>query len=289
MNSSLTAQVRPDKNGKLVTRHVKPDAAGGHTASSMPAPKLVSVKSKKVSRETMISEVAEVIAAPPANPTRFTKTPSLRGVTSSLEEFKDDAMIRLVGDTLNDPESSPYLKSLIASSFYYDEQNLEAYLKAVISVDGIYSTLSHYGDQMPSALTSDTSNLFSSMGFKEREFKGEMTDEHIGYFKATLIANKLGIQPGGYPIKNIYYRQIEMIKEDLDRIVPALPVLVPVLSRDYYKESYDDIANVLERIEASGHDPKDIGDVMIERHTQDFGLVEEILGNGVKSMSSGVL
>ena len=289
MTSPLTAQVRPDKNGKLVTRHVKTDAAAGRTAPSMPAPKLTAPKDETVSREELVDEVANIIATPPENPTRYTRTPSARSVTESLRDFKDEATIKAVGDAMTDPDANPYLKSLIASSFYNEDPNLEGYLKAVISVSEIHATIEHYGSQLPSGLMSDTSNLFGSMGFKEREFKGEVTDEHVGYFQATLIANKLGIQPGGYPIKNIYYRQIEMIKADLDRIVPALPVLVPVLSRDYYRESYDDIANVMERIEASGHAPKDIGDVMIERQTQDLDLVEEILGNGVKPMSSGVL
>ena len=289
MNSSLTAQVRPDKNGKLVTRHVKTDAAGGRTAPSMPVPKLASAGPKRVTRDELIDEVANIIAAPPANPTRYTKTPSLRSVMSTLESFEDDSVIELIADAMKDPERSPYTKSLITSSFHYGEPSMEAFMKLALNTDKIYMTIETYGGDMHAQMNSDFSNLSASMGFKNNAFKGPVTDEHVDYFKATLIANKLGIQESAFPIKNVYYRQIEMIKENFDRIVPALPVLVPVLSRDYYKESYDDIANVLGHIETSGHDPKDIGDVMVERHTQDLDLVEEILGNGVKSMSSGVL
>lgn len=288
MTSSLTPQVRPDKNGKLVTRHIKTDAAAGRTGLVMPAPTLAAPV-KKVNREELINEVAEIVAAPPANPTRYTKTPSLKSVTSSLSEFKDEATIASIGDALNDPESSPFLHSLITSSFYYAEPNLEGFLKAAISVDRMYATIEHYGNQLPSALNSDVSNLFSQMGFKERDFKGEVTDEHIGYFQATLIANKLGIHERGFPVKNTYYRQIEMIRENMERIVPALPVLVRVMGRDVYKDKYADIENVLQYVDASGHAPKDIGDVMLERNTHDFALVKEVLDNGVRSMSSGVL
>jgi hypothetical protein len=289
MTSSLTPQVRPDKNGKLVTRHIKADASGGRTGASMPAPKLGFAPVKEVSREEMIDDLAQIISEPPAVPTRYTNTPSLRSVTSSLTEFKDDAMIKTVSDAMSDPESSKYLKGLIISSFYYDESKLEGFLKVAISVDKMFATMEAYGGQLPSSLNSDVSNLFSEMGFKEQEFKDEITDEHVGYFQATLIANKLGIRNNRGQINNIYYKQIESIRENLERIVPALPVLVPVLSRDYYKETYKDIVDVLDTIDRSGHDPVDIGNVMIERGTQDFGLVEEILGNGVKSVSSGVL
>jgi hypothetical protein len=289
MTTPLTPQVRPDKNGKLVTRHVKTDAVGGRSASSMPAPTLGTATVKKVNRKKMIEDLAQIICEPPASPNRFTNTPSLRSVTSSLEEFKDDAMIKAVSDAMNDPESSRYLKGLIVSGFYYGEDKLEGYLKVAISVDKMFATMEAYGGQLPSSLNSDVSNLFSEMGFKEREFKEEITDEHVGYFQATLIANKLGIRNSRSQINNVYYKQIESIRENMDRIVPALPVLVPVLSRDYYKETYKDIVDVLDTIDRSGHDPVDIGNVMIERGTQDFGLVEEILGNGVKSVSSGVL
>jgi hypothetical protein len=255
----------------------------------MPAPKLGFTRAKEVSREEMIDDLAQIISEPPAVPTRFTNTPSLRSVTSSLTEFKDDAMIKTVSDALSDPESSKYLRSLIVSGFYYDEPKLEGYLKVAISVDKMFATMETYGGQLPSSLNSDVSNLFSEMGFKEQEFKDEVTDEHVSYFQATLIANKLGIRNNRGRINNIYYKQIELIRENLDRIVPALPVLVPVLSRDYYKESYNDIVDVLDTIDRSGHDPVDIGNTMIERGTNDFGLVEEILGNGVKSVSSGVL
>lgn len=289
MTSSLTPQVRPDKNGKLVTRHIIADASGGRTGPSMPAPKLGYAPVKETSREEMIDDLAQIICTPPANPNRFTVTPSLRSVTSSLTEFTDDAMIKTVSDAMSDPESSNFLKGLIISSFYYEEPKLEGYLKVAISVDKMFATIETYGGQLPSSLNSDVSNLFSEMGFKEHEFKDEITDEHVGYFQATLIANKLGIRANRSQIKNVYYKQIDLIRENLDRIVPALPVLVPVLSRDYYKESYNDIVDVLDTIDRSGHDPVDIGNTMIERGTNDFGLVEEILGNGVKSVSSGVL
>jgi hypothetical protein len=289
MTSPLTPQKRPDKNGKLVTRHVKTEASAGRTGVVLPAPTLAPAGGKKVSREQIINEVAEIISSPPANPTRFTKTNSLQSVVAKLKEFKDDAFISELGAALNDPERAQYLKALVDGAFYYDEPSMENYLKAVLSVDRMFVTMEKYGEQLPFAMASDTSNLFSEMGFKDHEFKGEMTDEHIGYFKSTLIAKKLGIQPSGFPVKNIYYKQIELIKDNLDAIVPALPVLVPVMGRDYYKETYADIAEVLERIEESGNSPEDIGDVMMQRHTKDFGLVNEILNNGVKSVSSGVL
>lgn len=288
MTSPLTPQIRPDKNGKLVTRHVKTDAAAGRTAAAMPAPKLAPADSKDT-RKQLINEVAEIIASPPANPTRFTKTNSLQSVKRDLEEFKDESFVRALGDALSDPERSRYLKALVDSAFYHDEDNRENYLKAVLSVDQMFVTIEKYGGQLPFAMSSDTSNLFSSMGFKSHEFREEITDEHISYFQSTLIAQKLGIQPSGFPVKNIYYKQVELIRENLDAIVPALPVLVRTIGSDYSKQTFADIAEVLERIEESVNSPDDIADVMVERQTKDFDLVNEVLNNGVKAVSSGVL
>lgn len=289
MTSPLIPQLRPDKNGKLVTRHVKTDTAGGGAASRIPAPKMMTASKKGPTREQAIDDLAQIISEPPANPTRFTNTPSLRNVTLSLQDFKDDSMFQKITDAMESPESSRFLKGLITAGFYYQEPRLEGYLKAAIDLDSIYTACQKYGDQMPSQFQSDFSNMFSEMGFKESEFKGEITDEHIAYMKATMIANKLGIHNSRGMINNIYYKQIESIKDDLDRIVPALPVLVPVLSRDYYKESYSDIVEVMDEMDKLGHDPIDIGDTMAERGLHDLGLVNEILNNGVKAVSSGVL
>ena len=287
MTTPLIPEQRIDKNGRVVIRHVKAGGAATGAGRSIPAPKSITAPSKGTRREKLISSVTELVVGDNALATRRASL-SAETVATKLKKFKDDAVITAVGEAMSDPERARYVGSILKDSFLYDEEP-ENYLKLVVGVDQMFVEIEKYGEQMPKSMYSDIPNLYSSMGFKERDFRGPVTDEHLEYFKAHLLASKIGLHDSGYPIKALYYRQIESIRENLDVIQEALPVIVCSLRRDYYKNNWDGIVEVMDKVKASGNTAVDIANVMMERGTKDFDLVNEVLNNGVKAVSSGVL
>ena len=278
MNSALTPEKRPDKNGKLVTRHVKTGPSAGLSGRAIPAP-----QSAGPSREKLTKDIAGILNTDPGRRGDMMRESAVR----ALDKIKDVKVIHEAHDALNDPERARYISKLIDDALSLDSDSTEGKLKVYCASDDLFRKMEDYGFQMHSGMYSDFSNLYSTVF--NRDFKGKVTDEHVAYFKVELFAKKMQMSINSYSLPNEYYRELESVKQNFDRIEENIPVLMMAFNNRYDAMYYGEMADICDKVEESGYAAEDIGDLMRDRQIYDVDRALLMMNSSTKPLYSGVL
>lgn len=257
MNSSLVPQQRPDKNGKITTRWVKPEDANSKSAAPLPSPALSF--NHEISRETLLIAASELYARAVRNDnvsfdehfqTTYAELDAFSTQTISLindlkgKEWRCEA----IRDFLQNQETEEFVVDFLELS-----DHLEHTTEAADECTSYVRALRHY----PSLHPHTAGDIYPQ----------ERLDQCRGLISATAYIE-------------------EMISED------ELPDdAIEHIAHDYDFEPAPLIRDrrITDLIIARPDDAQRIADFINERKTLDYGLIVEWLDETTPAVSSGLL
>lgn len=290
--SPLHPEKRMDRNGKLVTRHVRDDPAGTRSERQLPAPAVAPTPAP-------VFDSAEALVA-----IRHL-TVGWRGADSLVRGHADglisDATLAAVLDVASaDPGSRWLLKEYLDSALQRSRDESDACLHAAVRSIHMAAVLHSHWRSMRGAAVMDLNNAGSKSGMSD--YRGEPEEGHVGLFKAYLFAERVGLYPEAYQLKHDYYRAMEQLRQRIDVIEANLPPLAAALpqqfshygvSTDEYGEAsgltWEDVRSALDAVQSSGIDPQEIVDFMAARETADLHEAIALMGQSTAPLREGLL
>lgn len=295
MTNPLVPQLRADKNGKLVTRHVNENKTSGSLSSALPAPALAVTKTEPEKSEKEIhKETYEALA---------------KRLLESVDVTPDDSRLKNVGASL-----SWFNSALLANinSILDEKPSYRTQLASVGSITHLLTT----GKGLHVGMTASVHDLATAcvaVGLENivspdelaRKFLRRPTyslfikDSNIKDFRAAYLAHVLELDEDEHADGKLdYYRHLERFSDKLDDVVHALPVLKTILEGEDSRYMLEEgIANVMEVVDHLSEFSDDevlrvqsfIGERGDELNSYDTEIIDEMLKNTEASVGNGWL
>lgn len=295
--SNLIPEKRMDKNGRLVTKHVKPGTAPVLGNMTVPAPSLPDPRS------THIAAILE--------PTRSTVTRSgLQHLTKYLEACQSSTLAAAAEAVGSSDE--PLVGQVISDAVY---KRNEGFLLLVASSKRAWSPvassrsesgelsegeLSHFSSTLWGVYTGmtpyETHDLYASLG--SRDAKNFDAEDSIESFTMEFLGKKLDLDLHSHTSRG-YYRSLEVLSADLDGVSDAMPLLMKMNRKLYTMDrdgnevgqslTSDQVMSVVRLSKRYPERAKSLIEFVRQRNTFDEGPAEEFLKSSATSLSSGLL
>lgn len=288
MSNPLIPQLRADKNGKMVTRHVSDKSASTSKVKPLPAPlhpahHEAPVKTEKELKQEACKTLVELVsrgfsASEKEVDTAMAVASWLRleqlQTLSHIAEYQNRPFAPSTGAIWNELRGGRSFHLGMAASTYELSERLHQ--------------TGFHGLGTPLIMASSYFGAVSAKYIK---------DSNISDFRLHVLANALDLE--NYETndgKFEHYRQLANLNSHYDEVVKALPVLFEIMS-DYDNHILDDSIEdiVAASIHAARHTEPEIERIAAfvrdrkDMDHYDTDLIDEMLKTEASSMSSGVL
>lgn len=288
MNSALTPEKRPDKNGKLVTRHVKTGGSDSASGRSIPAPSTV-LKEKTV--EQTASELLDVLE----NGTGNAKLDSAyrKWYLGELKNLPSTNALDLAMECVSTPVGAEWVPAFIkeATNRNMEGHELDRLLTVYFSGVEIHEKMREYSPIYGYSNAEQTlTAMYTTMGFaKMKEYDGSLTDDHIKYVKSQVVLEMSGVKSHNFALPHEYYGILSKVKDNIDLIERNAVVLSASEVNKYDTHFGDEMVRISSAVDESGYDPEDVAKFMKERDIRNAERALEMMSTSAQSLSSGVL
>lgn len=289
MTSSLTPQKRPDKNGKLVTRHVRTGGTDSASGRAIPSP-VTLFKERTV--EQAATELLDLLENAEGRAQLKDNFRSWR--MSEMEKLPGTRGIDMVSECASNPDTAEIVPGIFKEVLNRSEEPevMDRRLTFYFSAAGVHHTMKRYSKNRSYADTEqDLNEAYSKMGFDYlKRSGGDLTDENIAVGKTMVIMNMLGCNESNFALPYEYYSVLNAVKDDCERVERCASVLSGSELTERFSTSFtDEIKSVCDAVESSGYEPEQIADLMWERRVSDVNLALEMMNTSTKPLYSGVL
>lgn len=301
---TLVPEQRQDKNGHLVTRHVKADAGSNGSASSIPAPSLLTAGGYAQERERLGS--GEFVAAVESRfeelgvevPDNLNRLLLQINYSSSLCNKADEKLYDMLPEMDADD-----LKSLTRGVEHMrlgSSMNTYASLEAQVLSMAIMSyewarTVDDAKFPVPYERKEDNSIFLTGVNLFAKNKRVRCTEETAADLQGQYLLEALSLNGDSFASAGDYYRGLAKLKDQQEELKPYLPLLIAMntafadgkgwyFNDDYYLwENIDEVKRYpVDRIEA-------IAMESIRRGRFDPEFAEEIAESNADTLNDGLL
>lgn len=294
MNNNTMPEVRVNKLGHSVTKHVSasPKAKSGKT--SIPAPSVASfektspdAKPKAVrspSAETIIKHLnereVELFGYQSRTVTYGYEAGYIQKFSPELRQDMDNFIKH--GNKRDHAVMTEMIK------YDYSEENkiaLKIRLLPFMRKVNESSSLS-YGD----SAAQDVDNFYSKYNLKEKMRRSSVDDTHVDYFKAEHLAWHLWCRDSDYDLPHQHYQQLERLRANMDIIEPAVTlIMVASKGNNYEMDAVDNALEVAKFAQKYPDHIEFISEFVKERGSFDQEMLEDLMENGNLALAEGIL
>lgn len=274
--TNLTPELRPDKNGKLVTRHVRADS-GPSLGKQLPAPSLSAVTA--IQESVTPQEIADL-----AEERGFYLKISKRGMDYLAEHTPETLrnLKRLVQEWPKDD-----IDQLGGVLGFNIKQHALVACTAAVALDARKMFVpDEYSDPLNTIVRVCTDHSISNMDVEPDEF-------HFSLIKADIIGKSIYLES---PFRALIPHQrsvfIEQIRSNLDVLEPAAPVIAAIGNLTGVDEAGQSFEELMETAALVARHPGRSGDIariIADRLEYDPDLIEQMMSSQSPSMTSGIL
>lgn len=266
--SNLVPTPRADKNGVVVTRHMNPQLSAHGPAVSIPQPKICAVSA----RESTLSSILEML-----------KDVGGSRIERNIKWLSDDDLELLKSQSEGKPRD--YLDWTVRAFLIGDEHCGMAMVECHDFFDACYDGARY---QLSLGMQSVRDVISEHAAARPSQF-------NVGNIKADFLMKRLRMHNdvAVYASQNEYYRDVEVLRANLDVVEPALPFLSMVGTALPHR-AFDSSASVLDAARRFVSVPKnrypDIAAFLGSREGYfDAGLVEQVVVNETRALYDGLL
>jgi hypothetical protein len=266
--SNLIPTPRPDKNGVVVIRHMKPPAASHLGAASVPRPTIANDSERDRNLASIHSALEDVGGV------------RIKKVLARLSD-DDLAMLR----TRVEGGGRKWL-DWVTRSFQVGREHCGV---AMVECEDFFSAC-HDGANY--SLSAGMRSVYEVIG---EEPSVRPTQFNIENIRVEFLMRRLRFDSGvtGYGSTHERYRDIELLRSNLDVIEPALPFL-SMVANAIPSKPFEGHAAVLDAAQRFASVPKDrfldVHKFLAERgNVFDAGLVEQLIMNDTRALYDGLL
>lgn len=291
MNNPLIPQLRPDKNGKLVTRHVTDVSATSSLSSSLPAPSLATpAPTPEKTEKELAQEMRVALADRFYGDVKDEQELVYKNCLSGLSWLKLNMLENMI-DALDDPPK--YSTDLGRGNVMRHELSKGQVFPIIMqaSVHDIGTALAEAGFQN----LASPKNICSSHFADARH--SWVSEEQIEDFRTAYLSTILELDEDVHTQgKMSYYRYLESMKNELDDVIKVLPIFHVIISDEDNYMLDDGIEKVLEISKhASKYSPDEIVRIATfirereDRYSYEPELIDDMLANTESAVSTGWL
>lgn len=293
MNNPLVPQLRADKNGKLVTRHMADATAPTPLSAALPAPVLVTPPVPEKTEKELHKDAYEALALRLVGNADEDSRSQYTEVRASLSWY-NSTILQNINEML---ENKPPFQTQInkPSSIVYLLTSGKGFPVAMAaSVLDIGKACADAGFEY---FTSP--DELSREYFSRPNYSMHIRDTNIKDFRAAYLASVLELDEADHTHgKMDYYRELGNMSESLDETINALPVLKAIMKDDSHYYMLDEgIVSVLEISRHLGKRSEDevlrVAAFIDERgkdmDSYDTHVIDEMLENTEAAVGNGWL
>jgi hypothetical protein len=148
--------------------------------------------------------------------------------------------------------------------------------------------------------------LYDDLGLVS--FKGEIGEYHFSVIKAERIAAALSLSRSAYSVPHEFYSELEVVRQNLDTIIPAFPVILaaeiargdaysarlsdrtqPQPEKEYRLITGKEIVGIAEYVQQYPERMEIITATIKERGEFDRELIDTMVASGASAVASGTL
>jgi hypothetical protein len=298
--SSLIPQKRPDKNGKLVTRHVRADLPAPSGAGSIPAPQLSPLTrsaGEGLSRRS-IQELMEGIgrSLSKADASMTYDTMELLEGTKAVEPRR--SLLEAMYEATDGIDSAG--AKMLMSGFEIYRHTTQARNASCLELSArAYRFARRVEDAMPDSPDGFDNYVFArKLGLFAKDFfpndisYGSDPDDVVDLEGAYLLGRLYLNAPSKFNTEGAYYRALRKVRDRFDELEGVLPLLLAARSLD--DKSHDSLdaifalAKELSEV-CPAEKSRSIAGIIMERGEFSVDLVKQLADLDATSLSSGVL
>ena len=288
MNSSLTPEKRPDKNGKLVTRHVRTGGTDSASGRGIPAPGPV-IKERTV--EQAANELLDTLEQATGD---GRLDGSYRGwYLQELKKIPSTKVFDLAMECAANPLTAKFVPEFVkeATNRNMDGHELDRLLTVYFSGVELHEKMRAYSAMYNYSNAEQTLYYtYSTMGFANmKQYDDGITEDHIKYLKSSLLLEMKGVKLSNFTLPHEYYGVLSKVKENWDSIERHAQVLSASEINKYDPLLGDEIVNTCAMVDESGIEPDDMADFMKEHGINSVPRALEMMSTSSKPLYSGVL
>lgn len=294
MNNNTMPEVRVNKLGHSVTKHVtaSPKVKAGKT--SIPAPSVASFETTKSttkpkavrspSAETIIKHLNEMELALFGHQSRVVTYGYEAG---HIQKFAPE-LRQEMDDFIKHASKRDYAAMTEMIKYDYSDENkialkikLLPFMRKVNDSSGL-----SYGD----TAAQDVDNFYSKYNLKEKMRRTSVGDTHVDYFKAEHLAWHLWCRDSDYELPHQHYQRLELLRANMDIIEPAITLIMVASKGNNYE--LDAVDNALEVARFAQKYPDHIeflSEFVKERGSFDPEMLGDLIENGNLALAEGIL
>lgn len=271
---ALRPEQRLDKNGKLVTRHVRTaPQPGAH--SSIPAPGLATATTEQ-RHEQLAADIRA--ALPGLGDAESGGLGKLRAGT--LRAVRDAAVFPGVPATLID-----VLKNELRSG---DAPRDEAKLHLSAVALPVCAVLREYGMSDVSMLHGDLNGALNDGGLDT--YRGPVDDREERLAKAYAFSYVVGLSRWQHPLRHDFVLDVQRIADRISDVEACLPLLGRALASDYVAACIEDIEAALDAAQrVAPEDRESLARFMLDRGETDIPAAAATVRGAPAALQNGAL
>lgn len=306
--SNLVPEKRVNKNGVAVTKHVRP-AAVPTSKTALPAPALSG--SASTANQTAPAPTAEdIIDLMWKRKQELSESPRRQPSFGYEKPFIDkfpDELRQGIHDFIRTANNAEVYE--IERLVTYHAQEPNRFSAVVNTIDDVRRIDTAGDNDYPYAARRSCDNitkLYDDLGLDS--FKGEIGEYHFSVIKAERVAASLSLSRRGYSVPHEFYSELEVVRQNLDTIIPALPVILAAEQArgDAYSTRLSDrtqsqnaeayklitgkeIVGIAEYVQQYPERMEIILATIKERGEFDRELIDTMVASGASAVASGTL
>jgi hypothetical protein len=303
--SNLVPEKRVNKNGVAVTKHVRP-ATATTFKTALPAPALsgsVSTASQTAPAPTAADIVELMWQRKKELSDSPRRQPSFGYEQPFIDKFPDE-LRQGIHDFIKTAKTAETSEIERLITYHSDEPNrFSAFINTIGDVWKIDAALGEYDARRS---CDKITRMYDSLGLTK--FRGKISEYHFSVIKAEHVASALRLSPKDYSLPHEYYREIEVVRQNIDTIIPAVPVIIaseksrlsayvdrisdPTLPQpeDAYRHTKgEDIVEIAEYVQQYPERVEMIVHTIKERGEFDRELIDTMVTSGASAVASGTL
>lgn len=243
MNNPLVPQLRPDKNGKLVTRHVADVTASTALSSPLPAPVLtVTPPAPEKTEKELHKEAYEALARKIVGDANEDTRSKYNDVRAGLSWF-NTTILQNINEMLDNKPPFQTQVNKPTSISYLMTSGKGFNVAMVASVLDVGKACAGAGFEHL-----DSPDELCKKFFHRPNYSMNIRETNIKDFRTAYLAAVLELDEDDHSHgKMDYYRELGNMSDNLDETINALPVLKAIMKDDSHYYMLDDgIVSVLE-------------------------------------------
>lgn len=303
--SNLIPEKRVNKNGVAVTKHVRP-ATTSSSKTALPAPAL-SGSASTVIQTAPVPTAANIIERMWERKKELSDSPRRQPSFGYEQPFIDkfpDELRQGIHDFIKTANTAATSEIERLITYHSDEPN--RFSAFINTIDDVWK-IDHVRGEYDVRRSCDTiTRLYDDLGLVK--FRGEVSEYHFSVIKAEHVASALRFARKNYSLPHEYYREIDVIRQNIDTIIPAISVLIatensrvsayvdrisdstlPRPDDAYRHMTGDELVGVAEYMQQHPERTEMVVATIKERGDFDRELIDTMVASGASAVASGTL